>query len=96
MHAHIEEFQGGVIRVFDDDKSFGDEYRYAFPFRREGDHVEIVGVTSRIPSNDECRVMLAAAAERGWSVWARRGQRVREWHLSRIGLIDRRQRNQDG
>lgn len=85
MHAHIEEFtEGGVIRVFADGETFPGPYQYAFPFRRRGDEIELVGITSRSPTAAECYEALRAAADRGWSVWARRGARVRRWQLERI------------
>lgn len=84
MHAHIEEFDGGVIRVFADGVNYPEPYQYAFPFRKRGDEIEIVGINSRAPNKGECLAMLNAAANRGWSVWAKRGRRVRKWHLDRI------------
>lgn len=85
MHCHIEEFErGGVIRVFADGKQFGEPYEYAFPFRHVEGGIEIVGANARIPTKQECRAMLMAAAERGWSVWAKRGRRMRQWHWERV------------
>ena len=85
MYAHVEEFEsGGVIRIFADGKQYGDPYEYAFPFRRNGNEIEIVGINSRAPTKDECWAMLRAAKEQGWDVWAKRGRRVRKWHLDRL------------
>lgn len=84
MHGHIEEFEGGVIRVFSDGQEFPGPYQYAFPFRKRGNEIEIVGINSRAPNKEECQAMLAAAVDRGWSVWAKRGRRVRKWHLDRL------------
>ena len=97
MHCHVEEFEsGGVIRVFAEGQEFPGPYLYAFPFRRRGNEIEIVGINSRAPSKDECWAMLQAAKEQGWDVWAKRGRRVRRWHLERIAKLHRPRNPQQG
>jgi len=47
--AHIEYFceHGGVIRVFETGKAYGDRYCYALPFHKLSDNViEFVGVVT--------------------------------------------------
>jgi hypothetical protein len=64
MHATIERFSGGVIRLFRDDSSYGDPYEYALAFKNiDEDTIEVVGVfanehgQSNLPLPHQWRVM---------------------------------------
>jgi len=64
MHAHIQRSGqcdrqcGGLIRVFEDGKNYGDPYTYAFLFHEIDDNtIEIYGVAGRAPTPSEGRAM---------------------------------------
>ena len=75
MHATIERFSGGVIRLFKDDSSYGDPYEYALAFRNvDEDTIEVVGVfsnergQSNVPLPHQCRVIRKLVREDGLRV----------------------------
>ena len=79
LWAHVErvgfceESCSGLIRIFEDGQTWGDPYRYAFPFRMVDHHtIELYGIAGRAPTPAESRAMLAECKRRGWSVMRHR------------------------
>jgi len=69
----------GLIRIFDDDAVWGDEYRYVFPFRMVDERtIELVGIVGRAPTPSEARCMLRECRRRGWSVVRERKSGARQ------------------
>jgi hypothetical protein len=65
--AHLEVFEhgGGVFRLFEDERKFGEPYERAFAFRLNADgDVEFVGITEP-PTLAQGRAMLRAANRYG-------------------------------
>jgi hypothetical protein len=65
MWGHVEFFNGGLIRVFDDGAVFGEQYRYSLAFKRHGEEViEYVGAY-QTPTFSQARTILAATRQVG-------------------------------
>jgi hypothetical protein len=65
--AHIEYFDGGIIRVFDDASAYGEPYLFSIAFRiSDGDPqmIELVGVT-RAPTTQQLRAIVTELRSRG-------------------------------
>lgn len=57
MWAHVEHFDGGVIRVFDSARKFGEPYLYSVAFKWIGPKlIELVGAT-RPPTPSQWRAI---------------------------------------
>jgi hypothetical protein len=75
LWAHVERVGwceqacSGLIRIYEDGDTWGDPYRYAFPFRMVADDtIELYGIAGRAPTIEEARTMLAEVKQRGWRV----------------------------
>jgi hypothetical protein len=68
MWAHIEYFDGGIIRVFDDRASFLQEpYLYSIAFKNvegEPNVIELVGAT-KAPTTEQLRAVVRELRSRG-------------------------------
>ena len=63
--GHVEWYDGGLVRVFEDHQQFGDPYQYVMPFKKVDDEtVELVGVT-RPPTISQARAILLALQREG-------------------------------
>lgn len=64
--AHVEYFDGGIIRVFDDAARYGEPYLYSMTFKVLDDPqcVEFVGAT-RAPTFSQLRAIVQELRSRG-------------------------------
>jgi hypothetical protein len=92
LWAHIEQFDGGCIRVFNDGAEYGDPPVFAFTFKRVSEStIAIVGLVGRAPKPSEGRAMLKACKEAGLLVTRERktGRRQGWRDISRGGFVKR-------